>query len=313
MMHYMHHTVAEATPDPDYDFDTEAISYSLSKLPSTPTKLSHFKPLDKTPRAGPSRAIGLTPRPQAPVPLSFMEDKSLPIEPRGFTLSYLRRVPELADMARRVVKAEAKRRAREERKKVKEAAGSELRSKSARVVSQIEAKDKVAPRAKRLFEYAAVQLLREGSIVLWDSPVRPLPGPHTCANSMWKADSTSNSTIGADSTIFSSTNGTQAEILDNDDDAELSDPEQNEEAYYPITPKFMALHVEMAIEALGKILKARGGHGRSGYTSDDILKFLRKDDRWRYAGSWHVNDALDVLKMDGRAWCIGKGKWELTV
>lgn len=319
MMHYMHHTATGASPaDADDDSDAEAISYSLSKVPSTPTKLSHFKPQDETPHPGIPRTVARTPRPRASARLTFTDDKPPPVEsaePRGFTLAHLRRVPELAEMARRVVKAEAKRRAREERKKAKEATGPHARSKSVQSTSQLQTKDKIAPRAKRLFQFAAVQLLREGSIVLWDGPVRPLPNSHTYANSMWKADSTSNSTMGADSTIFSSTSGTQPEDLDDDDDAELSDPELNEEAYHPLTSTFLALHVEKAIGALAKIPKTRGGQDRSGrgFTSDDILKHLRKDDRWKYAGSWHINDALDVLKTDGRAWCVGKGKWELTV
>ncbi|KAF9458959.1 hypothetical protein BDZ94DRAFT_1269289 [Collybia nuda] len=315
MMHYMHHTATDP-PSINEDSDMETISYSLSKVPSTPTKLSRSRHLDETPRPGPSRSVHRTPRPREPPGrLTFTSDMQQPAGPRGFTLSHLRRVPELADMARRVVKAEAKRRAREERKKAKEATEPYARSKSIQIASQLEAKEKIGPRAKRLFQFAAVRLLREGSIVLWDGSVRPLPNPRSSANSMWKADSTSNSTLGADSTVFSSTSGTQPEELDEDDVNELSDPEQNEEAYHPLTPTFLSLHVEKAIGALANVPTVRVGQSRSGrgFTNEDILKCLRKDDRWRYAGSWHVDGALDYLKTEGRAWCVGKGKWELTV
>jgi hypothetical protein len=48
-----------------------------------------------------------------------MQRESVETSTQGLAISYLRRVPELDDMARRVVKAEAKRRAQVEHKRMK--------------------------------------------------------------------------------------------------------------------------------------------------------------------------------------------------
>jgi hypothetical protein len=112
-----------STSGAGYETETDEITYALSRAPSTPTK---SKPsgassahTECTPRPlhgykASSSAFEQTPRQT----LGKGTDKNArtPAENLGFTLSYLRRVPELSDMAYRVVKAESKRRAREERK-----------------------------------------------------------------------------------------------------------------------------------------------------------------------------------------------------
>jgi hypothetical protein len=242
---------------------------------------------------------------------------------KGFTLSYLRRVPELADMARRVVKAEAKRRSREERMKAKaqEAPGSSGAQSRPKSKSTPLEKEKFAPKMKRLFKWAVVRLVQDGSIVLWDGPVHACSktaGSHT--SELWKANATSNSTIGPDSTIFSAisevTLSTKAEE-DDAEDMELSDPELNEEAYIALSPSYLAGHVARAIGALTNVeTKTKGANmirRPTQSTKEGILACLKKDDRWRFVGVWNVEEALQVLKSERRAWCVEKGRWELTV
>ncbi|KAL0959701.1 hypothetical protein HGRIS_011396 [Hohenbuehelia grisea] len=110
----------------------------------------------------------------------------------GFTLSYLRRVPALGYMALRVVEAEARRRAREEKKGAKDTTEGKARSQSVRhptrekenTGSQAKhpasyagaqsatARESPHPKMKRLFIHAIRKLYDEGSIVISDGPAR---------------------------------------------------------------------------------------------------------------------------------------------
>ncbi|KAG6823762.1 hypothetical protein H0H87_000385, partial [Tephrocybe sp. NHM501043] len=234
---------------------------------------------------------------------------------KGFTLSYLRRVPELADMAQRVVKAVTKRRLREERHKAKEAAAavSTSRSNSSMHLKtstsfrssapSTQCEGKAGQRIKRLFQATIVQLLREGSIVLWDGPAHPCPtddAPKEQMSGLWKANVTSTS---ADSTVFSIS--TSVSMARNDqEELVLSDPESNEESYVPLSPAFLAEVVEQAIGKLTRAPVEAKGKAPTRYgaaTKEGILVHLRKDDRWRYLSEWNIGEALDVLKMEQRA------------
>ncbi|KAF9500729.1 hypothetical protein BDN71DRAFT_1440210 [Pleurotus eryngii] len=115
-----------------------------------------------------------TPRKHAVLPPAWGEETPRPskIQPRavlprdggsnsnkGFTMSFLRRIPELAFLARRVVEAEAKRRAKEERGKMrsaKAASSTAIRQSSDRGVSQSTSTSS-AP------QYRTVKLTRQGS------------------------------------------------------------------------------------------------------------------------------------------------------
>ena len=274
--------------------------------------MSHISESDPgTPRPKHSRhQLESTPRPRVPQPdfgrsmasssSHAQHSSSVPDEGRrGFSLSYLRRVPELSLLASRVVQAETRRRLREERKKLKEA--GMLKSKTQ--VSSALPPDKVGPRVKRLFQWAIVQLLKEGCIVLWDGPIRECSNASIADNSrLWNSTTKgTNSTFGGPNT-------------DNDDDeAYLSDPSLNEEAYISLTPDFLANYIEAAIKVLSDH-QLKMGKPYAGATVQDILAFMRRDDdRWQHLGDWTVKDALDVLSKDGRVWRTGKDSWEVTV
>ena len=261
--------------------------------PSTPTKWrSVLNQLTPLPANSKMAVIDRTPRHRNRHPdSSGLREET--ICHRGFTLSYLRRVPELAEMARRVVVAEVKRRAKEHRKK-----GAERRSQESTPLASSSAglhdlpRDKVGPKVKRLFKWVVVQLLHEGSIVLWDGPM------HACseeahAEMLWKT-CTSIST-NAEQSGFGQSGEGHDEFLDE----ELSDPAADEEGYMPITSLFLARYIEDVIREL------------SGATKEGILRKLHRDDRWRFIGEWQVQDALEYLQQESRAWRIGD-KWALT-
>jgi hypothetical protein len=182
---------------------------------------------------------------------------------------------------------------------------------------------------KRLFQWAIVKLYEEGSVILWDGSARPIQNEGRETSRLWKV----NSTIGADSTVFSSVSSASFGILSvgaedrDDDEGEISDPPATgEEAYISLTPEHLAPHVEKAIRTLMARSRPAAlstkGHNHSwpepaplpGPTKEEITSFLRRiDGRWARVGEWVVEDALQVLKMGDRVWCVGKGRWELCL
>ncbi|KIL62748.1 hypothetical protein M378DRAFT_165413 [Amanita muscaria Koide BX008] len=295
--HYMIHAPDDNDDDDFYD------------EPNTPTKCRRTSSDDLlTPR---QRNGTNTPRPH----VEPRESESH----RGFTLSYLRRVPELADLARRVVLAEAKRRSREQRKKENERRSTSTARKSASVAATHDVpKEKLGPKMKRLFEWAIVQMLREGSMVLWDGPMRTCDGSTRAELSrLWKTSTSISTSVGVDSTVFSRSCGVVPDIIE-----EVSEPEVEEEGYMPITPLFLGNYVETAIRELASttgetgtkpVSKLRVTRGPTGAAKEGILRRLHRDDRWRYIGEWQVEDALEYLQGEKRAWCIGQDRWELTL
>ncbi|KAJ7650148.1 hypothetical protein FB45DRAFT_887099 [Roridomyces roridus] len=280
----------------------------LPAPPTTPTKTSHFLPLgDETPRP-----YDRTPR--RIIPLDFAQPH--PPEPdkvperRGFTMSYLRRVPELALMAKRVVKATAKRRAREERKQAK-ASGKALPIKH-----DDKDRQKLHPRMKRLFVSMIQQLVKDGDVIIWDtsrpySELEPQVDGDV-SGGMWKVNS-SHSTVGVDSTAIST-----ASILEEDEDeGVLTDPEEDEQAYISLATGFVGEQVELAIKQMEEGVRAQA-NGRSralppGPSAKDVLNYLKRDDAWQFVSELAIKEGLEWLKEEGRAWMVGGERWKLTV
>lgn len=316
-------------PDPD-------ITFSLSQVPNTPTRprKRHLPPgSSETPRPAKRRGIGTTPQGRSSQVLSLSTKKDTNPDDGllGFTISHLRRVPELALLARRVVEAEAKRRAREERNKAKEQQTQasltnifDNKGKSRAVPSSgppLGSKkpgEGPGPKMKRLFRFAIRQLYNEGSIVLFDGPKHRLPNTfsETCSQSqmrLWK--SSMGSSIDMNSTTISSTTSGSYSFTGADlDPGLLSDPDPDEESYIPLTPSYLCGQVERAvISMVARARKMRGEHKPTpGPNPNEILHYLRrKDDRWARLGEWHVKDALEWGQENGTLWCVGKDRWEV--
>ncbi|KAH0835875.1 hypothetical protein J3R83DRAFT_9751 [Lanmaoa asiatica] len=273
----------------------------------------------------------------------------------GFTLSHLRRVPELALLAARVVRAEARKRDKADREKER---GNSRIASSNRLTGAGAAADPPRKKMARLFSWAVVKLYEEGSIVLWDGDVRPLPVPppplplplsglwnNDPWNSTLRAPSAScrpPSTLGDTSTSTSSASvlyassasaslyshyhvprrpsasrhchhdeGSECNIDVVDADADttyLSDPPVDEEAYVPLTPRFLAAYVREAVSVVrrgggrggaGVNRGPRGGGGGTGRepTAEDVLACMqRTDGRWARVGLWAVEEVLAISK-----------------
>jgi len=297
----------------DYDSD---VGDSVAQTPTTPTNRAHS---DATPRASSSYCnLNSTPRPRIPPPnfgiatTSGSGSSFAPLPPdtnrKGFTLSYLRRVPELSLLASRVVNSVTKRRLREEKQKLKDAGTKPTNTQKAQLLAAMAVSPaQIGRKMKRLFQWAIIQLLKEGCLVHWDGPTRACPDSSIAnASLLWK-------TIGDGSSLFSmNSSSSSSTFVDVEvDEGTLSDPDPNEEAYISLTPDYLADFVENAIKVLVDHYE-KIGKPYAGATKDGILSVLRKDDRWKYVGEWTVDDALELLRKRGRAWNMGKGRWDLT-
>ncbi|KAH9899261.1 hypothetical protein C8Q73DRAFT_639273 [Cubamyces lactineus] len=283
----------------------------------------------------------------------------------GYTLSHLRRVPELALLAKRIVKADAHRRDKEERKKAKakaEAERSQSREKTKSSSSQTTRTTTssqsappdpkaLAAGTKRLFRQAIRTLFQDGSIVLWDGPVRPMPAPmldpllpSSFSSALWKANTSASSSMPISTSQSQSqpkSSRSFPSYEDWDEDAPLSDPEPGEEAYVPLIPVYFSRVLERAITSIIdeaqrsapvddatprparrttslierlRAQEAGVGTARSvpGPTAEELLAWLRSsDERWARVGVWSVEEALEWGRKEGRLWCVGKGRWEV--
>ncbi|KAG2064303.1 hypothetical protein BDR04DRAFT_280207 [Suillus decipiens] len=298
---YLKHYMDHATVVLDWDVDDD--------LFSTPTKQTRVS-LDQTPKARTAHTTHeMTPRASA-------LDDSAPHRP-AFTLSHLRRVPELALLACRVVHTEAKRRARAEKDTEKDKTMQSQKASSkhthgpsskVHVHSQMRTKSTDVPRVKmkRLFSWAVLKLYEEGSIVLWDKPLMPIlssglrpPGSdHT--SGLWKtanntaSTSSANSSVlsTANSTMFSSTGASLSKFVMSEEDAYLSDPPmyEEDEAYISVTPKLLAAPVR-------EIMRAKGMRGKSAKVgAEEITRCLRREDaRWARIGPWAVEETMEMI------------------
>ncbi|KAJ3817563.1 hypothetical protein F5880DRAFT_1492718 [Lentinula raphanica] len=300
--HYMNNRPLLEDLDTESDFSDDDDGASIAG-PSTPTK----RPLrnDQTPRRCSYRAsctVDETPRPNRTL------TSSTPPSRRGFTLSYLRRVPELSELARRVVEAEAKRRDREAKKKAREASRSSQGRKTQVVEepansSTVLSDKSLSSRMKRLWTWAILQLIEEGSIVLWDGPKYSLASDwlkFSMNEKIWKYHS---STTVTDASLFSSSS------RDTEDDYDLSDPQADEEAYIALTAELLAEEILRSVQTW---TKSRHMSESAKFTKDGILQRLRRDDRWRKVGEWHVGEALDFLESKGLMYQATKNVWQYS-
>ncbi|KAJ2919873.1 hypothetical protein MD484_g560, partial [Candolleomyces efflorescens] len=251
----------------------------------------------------------------------------------GYTVSYLRRVPELVLLANRVVKQELRLARKQE--KERKAAGSSSSKPTPAISSR--ARNPSSKDIKRLFLRAVNDLYREGSIVIWDCPAYPCKDAASADTSfLWKpmtnasgmlslsyAGSSANTT--AASSIFghSSSKPTSGDVppptVPEDEEGDLSDPDPHEDVYVSVKPAFLADRLEEIIPVVQNAERrgqresqAKRGLYR-GASSQGLLRHLKGDDRWTFVHMDSVDAALKHLEEDGRAWVNPSGQWQLTV
>ncbi|KAF8551320.1 hypothetical protein OG21DRAFT_1487110 [Imleria badia] len=213
---YVKHYMDNAPPP--YPMSMSSPSRSTCGGLTTPTK--HARDEDEVDEP--------TPRPRPSVRDESREDGPT----LGFTLSHLRRVPELALLAARVVRAEARKRDKADREKERGSSHSRFSSSTSASAkpngsknwngstpaprtggASMASADPARKKVKRLFSWAVVKLYEEGSIMLWDGDVLPLPVPpppvlegvgdrNQDGSGLWKLDDT-RSTFGDPSTSTS--------------------------------------------------------------------------------------------------------------
>ncbi|KAG8850687.1 hypothetical protein FRB96_009647 [Tulasnella sp. 330] len=267
----------------------------------------------------------------------------------GFSLSYLRRVPEIDALGRKVVEAEAKRRAKKERdarrQKEKENDVKKVGSSSSRlkdtgnVASQ--SSERTSLKVKRLLEMTLRTLREDGAIILVEGPGRRWKSTRggerkdaEARRKCWRdatmnddslstsfANTTRTSTM---STLSRKSKPDSSLVMSFDDDPPSSDdPDANpiyEESFVPITPAVLAPPVLCAMK---RIFGPYPSRKHKGVTVEDVTKRLRRDDEtWVKVLEEHVERALESLAGDDgeevfgdgegkTVWRMGGGRWGL--
>ncbi|KAF5334647.1 hypothetical protein D9611_011981 [Ephemerocybe angulata] len=317
LKYFMDSGPSHSTDDVDYDDRSDPFAPSFANETSasllTPTK-------DSTPRPTFSKSMS---RPKID-PLDFSKfSTTAPLNDkpplRGYSISYLRRVPELVLLANRVAKQEI----RLARKQAKEKEKKDLKAKPTSSASSSTAAKARLPTIKdikRLFIRAVNDLYREGSIVIWDCPSYSCSDVYGGDTSfLWKTSTSMSYPPTADSTANSSSKSTLLPNLEGESkDGELSDPDSNEDVYISLTPVFLAKCLEEVIPIVQEKERKRvASSGRPqpyrGASVEGLLHHLKTDDKWTFVHIDSVEAALKYLEEDGRAWMSGKGQWQLTV
>lgn len=191
----------------------------------------------------------------------------------AFTLSHLRRVPELALLASRVTNAETRRHAQSDAD-AKQAGPAQKSSLNARSRSSTT----THMRMKRLFMWAVLNLYKQGSIVLCNRPLAP-----------------PSNLVPASSPMFSSRHPSSAKCVVPEEDAYLSDPPmyEEDEAYVPVTPKLLTAPVQ-------EIMRGMGIRGKSVEVRvEGIMRRLQMSDHcWERIGLQAVEQAMQLIVLD---------------
>jgi hypothetical protein len=307
------------------DSDTDSIAAAIGKTPATPTRKRPASGDESTPRLSRRASALNTPRPR-PRPHSASrldrsrhgdDDDGLVV---GCTLSFLLRIPELYNLACRVVKAEVRRRERTRQSQSEPGAAGLDSSRERRAFAS--STEGCLPKVKRLFSWAIRKLYQDGSIIMWDGPTLSALEPHMAPDS---------------SMLYRSSQGSSRLVSKHDtqpaDDTteELSDPPSDEEAYASLSTAYLATQVEQAIRSFTALQMRRKGENENtfmgpaisrrrllplpGPTKEDITTHLKRgDDRWKRINGWAVQEALEWLRDNGRAWCVSEddgGRWEI--
>ena len=350
-LRYLNFGPRPSESDWEEDSDADSIAAAIDETPMTPTKKKSAPGDECTPRLSRRAGALLTPRPPRPRPRPSPSSASRLDRDEhgddneavmGCTLSFLLRVPELSNLARRVVQAEMRRREKTRQSQAQSGTASVDTSREQRRTALSSSTEGSLPKVKRLFSWAIRKLYQDGSIIIWDGSALSvsLLGPHTVLDSSMlyrssRLDSnTGHSSSRGPSRLFSRHGGMQQQLPADDDSSmeDLSDPPSDEEAYASLSTAHLATQVEQTIRSLTALRTARrkGANEKTymgpaisrrrllplpGPTKEEITTHLKRgDDRWKRINAWVVQEALEWLRNNGRVWCVSEddgGRWEL--
>ena len=337
-LRYLNFVPRSRESDLEEDSDADSIAAAIGQTPRTPTKKRPAAPGDeRTPRLlSRSGSALITPRPlRRPHSASHLDRTGHGDDGKdvvvGCTLSFLLRIPELSNLACRVVKAEARRRerTRQSQSQSQSGAASSLGPSKEQRKSFASSTEGSLPKVKRLFSWAIRKLYQDGSIIIWDGPTLPVPESHIAPDSSMIYRSSHLDDVSSGPSRLGSRHGGTQPAEDSMED--LSDPPSDEEAYASLSTAYLATQVEQAIRSLSALQTRRRGQNENTYlgpavsrrrllplpgpTKEDITAHLRRgDDRWKRVNGWAVQEALEWLRDNGRAWCVSEddgGRWEL--
>ncbi|KAG8933370.1 hypothetical protein FRC02_012046 [Tulasnella sp. 418] len=251
---------------------------------------------------------------------------------QGISLSHLRRVDDLRVLARRVVAAEGKRRERDVKQKEKEARRKEREGASQRgtavrlspkqaskltptTLKPIASTEPTSAKVKRLFLWTVRKLLEDGGIIVCEGPGLPLPRStdmNERSLSCWKdVTNTTINSVSLDTSTLSKSSliSIQSSVGKDPEDDWPSDPDSDyqEECYLPLSNEVLA---QPLLDAIAIIV--RPGSGLRGATISEMMTRLKRDDRWKQVGEWHIQDALEYLDEVDKVWKVSGDRWGLV-
>jgi hypothetical protein len=230
-------------------------------------------------------------------------------DPVGFGLGYLMRVPELQSLAIRVIKAERK--LAEKRKILQE--HENLQQSGSLKPSEVSSRPKKQLRpgsltkdTKRLFERVISNLFHNGAIIIEEGRSRSWDHHEArLVNSLqlWKHKNGESQSQHGESVIGEMSTASAAA----EDEIQLSDVDDREDAYVPVTPRF--LHEPVLLVLRRATLNLRGQQARArGVPEKDILEQLKcMDARWDHVSS--VATTLHQLEEEEEIWEVSQGCW----
>lgn len=237
------------------------------------------------------------------------EDDLESTDPSGFGLGYLMRVPELQNLAIRVIKAEGKlaekRKILQERENLQRSGSLKLSDVSLRPKKHVRP-GSLTKDTKRLFERVISNLFHNGAIIIeegrsrrWDHHEAQL------ANSLqfWKHKNDETQSLHSEGTINELSTATVAV----EDEIQLSGVDEREDAYVPVTPRLLYEPVLLVLRRA--TLNLRGQQARArGIPEKEILEQLKCiDARWDHISS--VATTLHQLEEEDEIWEVSQGCW----
>ena len=275
--------------------------------------------------------------------LSHTAHQTSPTSPAlGFSFDYLRRVPDLRYLARRILLAEARRMNRDYlvKRRALEPTGDNRPLSKADTNLRKPAPltdDIMTKKVNDLFAHALRRLFGEGDIIAGSGKSRPIPPEMVdlprcslkeypkCLGQfrLWDpppplspAGNVEPDALDPKSRTSGSSSRKSWRIGLQDQDgpvdalerlSSLRESDEDAEVYFVVTPELMSDDVLKAVALLGR-RKERGQHG-GGSPGDILATLIRLDEKWRKMNEDRVGETLELLSDAKKIWNYMKDQW----